>query len=113
MAKRLVVLASALGLALTMAGCSTAEKVDPAQATTDCGIMVKLVSGAVTPTPENLEQLETVVSGLATTSYGPIRNVAEILLPSFTGSDATQVSKKDSEKSIEELKTFCMDYTVD
>lgn len=113
LAKRLVVLASALVFALTVAGCSASEKVDPSQATIDCGIMVRLLGGEVRPSPENLDKLEIVVSGLATTSYRPIRNVANLLLPSFSGSDTSQPSKKDLDKAIEEFKSFCMDYTVD
>ena len=94
-------------------GCDNSEKIDPKQATIDCGIMVRLITGEVTPSVENLDDMETVISGLATTSYGPIRNVAKSLLPSFPGSNIPPMSADESEAAFDEFKSFCLDYTVD
>ncbi|NKX55987.1 hypothetical protein [Arthrobacter mobilis] len=114
---RRVMLPVTAAAALLLSGCAGSgpdaaeEKIDENTAIAQCGMMTRMLTGEADPTPENIEDLKEVMTTLADEGYGPVKNMAAALLPSFDGD--SPLDEADAERLMDEFKAFCKDYTVD
>lgn len=110
--KNYVRITALLVAGLSLAACSGESKstIDPVAAKAQCGVLVGLLGGDVSITASNYEEVMNTIETLADEGVGAIKPTAKFILSDMDGEEH---SERDSEKTIDALKDFCLDYAVD